>query len=119
MIRLMAVSLLAALPLAAGLKEAVIGSQHDLSVTGAGPVRSATPSACIFCHAPHNTLAGVAPLWDHALSIQSYTPYSSSTYNAGAQTPAAGSSRLCLSCHDGTVAIGLTVSNGDLAVVGS
>lgn len=112
--------LLASLPLlAASSKTAVVGSMHDLSATGAGPVTSPTPSACIFCHAPHNVVPNVTPLWDHALSTQTYTVYGSSTYNSGAETPAAGSSKLCLSCHDGTVAPGLTVTKGLIPTSGA
>ncbi len=97
-----------------GSKQAVIGSQHDLGVSGGGPVRSAAIDSCVFCHAPHNTLGGVTPLWDHQLSSQTYTTYSSSTYGSGTQTPSAGSAKLCLSCHDGTVAVGLTVAKGPI-----
>ena len=61
----------------------------------------------------------MTPLWDHALSSQSYTAYTSSTYGSGAQTPGAGSSKLCLSCHDGTVAVGLTVTKGLIPTSGS
>lgn len=104
---------------ATSLKEAVIGSQHDLTPSGSGPVKSAAASACVFCHAPHNIVPNVTPLWDQTLSSQSYTTYTSSTYVSGPETPAAGSSRLCLSCHDGTVAIGLTVASGQIATSGS
>jgi predicted CXXCH cytochrome family protein len=116
----LALAMLIAAPLfAASSKIAVVGSQHDLSATGGGPVKSATTEACIFCHAPHNVNPNVTPLWDHALSSQSYTAYTSSTYNSGAQTPTSGSSKLCLSCHDGTVAVGLTVTQGQVATSGS
>ncbi len=112
--------LLMAVPLAAtSLKRAVVGSRHDLTVTGTGSVKSAALDACIFCHAPHNANPNITPLWDHALSTQTYTTYTSSTYSSGVQTPALGSSRLCLSCHDGTVAAGLTTSNGLISTSGS
>ena len=114
-----AVILLISPSLAAGSKQAVIGSQHDLGPTGSGPVTSAAANSCIFCHAPHNVLPAVTPLWDHQLSSQTYTTYTSSTYNSGSQTPAAGSSKLCLSCHDGTVAVGLTVAQGSLSTTGT
>ncbi len=82
-------------------------------------MKSAATDACIFCHAPHNVNPNILPLWNHALSSQTYTTYTSSTYTSGAQTPAAGSSKLCLSCHDGTVAMGLTVTQGLLSTSGS
>jgi hypothetical protein len=119
-IRLATSILIAAIVLrATSLKTAVIGSQHDLSVTGSGPVKSAVAEACIFCHAPHNIVPNITPLWNHALSSQTYTTYTSSTYTSGTETPAVGSSKLCLSCHDGTVAMGLTVAQGTIATSGS
>ena len=82
-------------------------------------MKSAEINTCVFCHAPHNITPNVTPLWDHALSSQNYTTYTSSTYTSGAQTPGAGSSKLCLSCHDGTVAVGLTVTKGLIATSGA
>ena len=116
---LLLMTLLAAPAMAAGGKTGLTGSKHDFGVTGGGPVRSSVTDSCMFCHAPHNVMGNVTPLWDHQLSTQTYTTYSSTTYNSGAQAPAAGSSKLCLSCHDGTVAVGLTVSHGSIATTGS
>jgi len=116
----LAAAVLCAAPVfAAGRTQAVIGSQHDLTATGSGPVKSAVADACAFCHAPHNVYAAVTPLWDHELSTKPYTTYTSSTYNSGPQTPSAGSSKLCLSCHDGSVAVGMTISKGLIATSGT
>jgi predicted CXXCH cytochrome family protein len=118
--QLLAALLLVASPLlSAADKTALIGSRHDLGVTGGGNVKSAATDSCVFCHAPHNVLPAVTPLWDHQLSSQTYTTYTSSSYNSGAQSPSAGSSKLCLSCHDGTVAVGLTVAQGSIATSGT
>ena len=62
---------------------------------------------CIACHTPHNANASVteAPLWNHNLSaVASYTLYDSPTLDATTAQPT-GTSKLCLSCHDGTVAL--------------
>lgn len=117
--RILAALLVAAPLWAVSYKHSVIGSQHDLTAAGSGPVKSAATDACIFCHAPHNVAPNITPLWDHSLSTQTYNTYSSSTYNSGAQTPGAGSSKLCLSCHDGTVAVGLTVTQGSIPTSGA
>lgn len=58
---------------------------------------------CIMCHAPHNT-STAGPLWNHEMSTASYTLYTSQTMNAVVEQPGP-TSKLCLSCHDGTVAI--------------
>jgi len=85
---------------------------------------------CTACHAPHSGLpggpiAGVTALWNQQLSQQTYTPYTSATYynansklgNKGNTQPTLGvTSSLCLSCHDGTVAIGQTAAYGQIPV---
>lgn len=89
----------------------VSSTRHNLSVSGSGPVTAATESqVCVFCHTPHKS-ANVpdAPLWNRQLSEAgaTYTPYTSTSIDANdiAATPG-GSSKMCLSCHDGTIAIG-------------
>ncbi len=61
---------------------------------------------CNVCHTPHNAdiLITDAPLWDHESTAAAYTVYSSTTMDASVLQPN-GHSKLCLSCHDGTVAI--------------
>ena len=89
--------------------QSIIYTKHNLSISGPGSLRSSTEAdICIFCHAPHNT-TGVGPLWNHALSTATYTPYSSSTLKATVAQPT-GASKLCLSCHDGTVALGMVAN---------
>ena len=92
-------------------------NKHNLSTSGQGSVRSsATTEICIFCHAPHNA-SPAPPLWNQLQSGATYTPYSSSTMAASPGAPT-GSAKLCLSCHDGTVAIGATLSRGPIAMTG-
>lgn len=87
----------------------IVNSKHNLSVSGPGTVKAATESQiCIFCHAPHNA-SGEAPLWNRYDSGQTYIPYTSSTAKATIGQPT-GASKLCLSCHDGTVALGMVRS---------
>src|SRR4051812_41640981 len=85
--------------------DTILASKHDLSVAGPGTIKAVTESeVCIFCHTPHR--AGQSPLWNHTLSAATYIPYSSSTTKAAIGQPT-GASKLCLSCHDGTVALGM------------
>ncbi|MBK7215379.1 MAG: cytochrome c3 family protein [Bacteroidales bacterium] len=81
----------------------ITGSSHDFS----GQSWNTTTEICIVCHTPHNADVSVlnAPLWNHSISsVATYTMYSSATLNSTAGQPD-GSSKLCLSCHDGTVAL--------------
>ena len=93
---------------------------HDLSAGGKSPIQTPGALGCTFCHAPHSGL-GVAPLWNQTLSQQSYTPYTSSTYHQTGETKPTVSetSTLCLSCHDGTVAVGQSGAYGKMTTVGS
>jgi len=92
-------------------------NKHNLSTSGPGPVKSATMTeVCVFCHTPHNANPAI-PLWNQTLSSAGYQTYTSSTLTATVNAPS-GSSKLCLSCHDGTVAIGNTVNNGSLTMQG-
>jgi len=104
----------------------VASTRHNLSVSGPGTVKAASESqVCAFCHTPHGATGtdaggvGVrAPLWNRKIPAGStYTVYTSSSLDAnaiqGALDQPGGSSKLCLSCHDGTIAIGnVNVLNG-------
>lgn len=84
-----------------GTAGTITGSAHDFSTAA-----WAGGQVCVACHTPHNALSSVnaAPLWDHTLSTQVYALYVSSTLKATMGQPN-GSDKLCLSCHDGTVAV--------------
>jgi hypothetical protein len=89
-------------------KSAILGSAHDFKARYNG----ASYTLCNFCHIAHKF--GSAPtgpgylLWEHTLSsTPSYGVYTSDSM-ASTPTDLGGQltvSNLCLSCHDGTVAI--------------
>lgn len=78
----------------------ITGSDHDFSSL------NADGQICVNCHTPHSADTSVAnaPLWNHDVTTATFVLYSSPTMNALPGQPT-GSSILCLSCHDGTVAI--------------
>lgn len=83
------------------LAQTIAGSAHDFSSeTWSGG------KICVVCHTPHNADATVsdAPLWNHDVTSSTFTLYSTGTLDATLGQPAS-SSKLCLSCHDGTVAL--------------
>ncbi len=100
----------------------VTHTSHNLSTSNPSTSPTATKAAtetqvCVFCHTPHGATPGVAPLWNRSLSAATYTPYTSSSLAAesiyGQLAQPGGSSKLCLSCHDGTLAIAaVNVLNG-------
>lgn len=80
----------------------ITGSKHDFKAA----LWNTGGQICITCHTPHNAIAATgAPLWNHTLTAATFTLYTnliSSTFNATTTQPG-GTSKLCLSCHDGTV----------------
>ncbi len=96
----------------------VRSTRHNFSITGPGSVKATSETqVCVFCHTPHGATPGVTPLWNRKLSGATYTAYTSSSLDAneiqGALDQPGGSSKVCLSCHDGTLAIGnVNVLNG-------
>lgn len=96
----------------AAQRHSVVDTVHNLSVSGPGAIKAvAETEVCKFCHVPHNAIAP-EPLWGHRLSeIPQYeTPEVYSLSGGRMQAPQPdGSSKLCLSCHDGSVALGEVV----------
>lgn len=114
--------------------EAVIGgvgnlsdaaNPHNLSSTSTGVRAVSERQICIFCHTPHRAISNAAlidgPLWNHKLSEATYIVnsagqmfYNGTIGNIVLMTSPPdkpdGTSRMCLSCHDGTVGIGAVQS---------
>ena len=80
----------------------IVGTAHDLSSNG-----YSGGEICVVCHTPHNsdTTVTEAPLWNHAITTVNFAMYSSPTFDASQDAQPTGSSKLCLSCHDGVTAI--------------
>ncbi len=93
-----------ALLLTAGIASAAItGTAHDFQADAWNP----DGEICEVCHTPHNADTSVAdaPLWNHEVTATAtFTIYSSTTLQASVGQPD-GVSKLCLSCHDGSVAL--------------
>lgn len=93
-----------------GPGEGVLNSVHDMRLLTA-TADAPNDRVCAFCHTPHHgyriTNPGeYYPLWSRQLDTTTFTPYASSTINALDWAPdiAIGPTRLCMSCHDGTIA---------------
>ena len=88
----------------------IVNTKHNFSNSGTpNPGDWANDEICAPCHVPHGGDQAVAPLWAHDLTTgQTYSVYSSTTMNVtpdnAVGTTHAGT-RLCLSCHDDTVAL--------------
>jgi predicted CXXCH cytochrome family protein len=97
----------------------IINSRHDFRAASTADIKSVSgQDPCIFCHTPHNATPG-PQLWNHKMSTTAFPTYSSSTMQSTiGEISDADSSKLCLSCHDGTIALASTVNNGDIEFEG-
>ena len=104
----------------------VLGS-HNMAPASGSPITGNLGSPCLYCHAPHSGIEGTAgingtPLWSQKLSsVQSYQVYTSTTMvnKTNASPPLGSNSTLCLSCHDGTVAVGTLTPYGQVSMTGT
>jgi len=104
---------------AEGAGTGIVGSPHDFT-DNLSPEAGAQSEAwnqrneiCRVCHVPHDHsrasqryLNGL--LWNHQVSSATYTMYNSawsSTLNGAQSAQPDGVAKLCLGCHDGTVAL--------------
>jgi len=99
----------------------IVGSAHDMTAIGiTGTLLGAERGPCSYCHTPHHALFDgdnpYQPLWSRPdIANDTFAQYDSTTFDAGNNmgaggnedwtAPLAGPTRLCLSCHDGVVAI--------------
>jgi predicted CXXCH cytochrome family protein len=102
--------LIASLILSIGViaKAGVEQTKHNFSSSAYSPNAFfwGTNRVCVFCHTVHNADQGSGPLWNHEVDAgQPYTMYDSPTMDMNqSPTPHMGS-LICLSCHDGTIAV--------------
>ncbi|WP_136516188.1 cytochrome C [Geomonas edaphica] len=88
----------------------VVGSKHDMNQLS-GAQKDSQGRVCAFCHTPHHKVEATEldynPLWSHKVNVdKNFTPYDSVTFNSNITgDPLAGPSRLCMSCHDGVIAV--------------
>ncbi len=121
--------------IAPGPKVSAAGNKHNLSASNTGvkyrafddPVNNPRgQQICIFCHTPHSAnVVGQTPLWNRKFSSETFQRYSGTAlfqitklaaaeYGSGAQPN--GSSKLCLSCHDGVANLGEVFSGQTIAM---
>jgi hypothetical protein len=95
------------------------GATYTAEYTAPGADRQ--DRICVYCHHPHNTIKGTAtqysPLWNRDLQTTTYTGYNNGNMMSGVGVTASqhkinadatgikGVSLLCMSCHDGTIAM--------------
>ena len=83
---------------------------HDFVAGPANTNGTTAVGLCTFCHTPHKAQS-TKLLWNHTLSANTFSWSDATTTTGGTTLPNIapayqGASVRCLSCHDGTVAIG-------------
>lgn len=99
--------LLAAALAAPAAYGALRDTPHNMVASGptAAQTTGGAADMCILCHTPAHGGPRSGALWNRELPPKTYNLYESSTLEAALKQPT-GTSRLCLSCHDGTTALG-------------
>jgi predicted CXXCH cytochrome family protein len=100
-------ALMVAVLLSKPLSAQIANTKHDFSLKTWAPAEN---KMCGVCHATHQAKnEPSAPLWNHqSTTMAAYTLYTSPTFDTQGGvtiTNPSASSKLCLSCHDGTVAM--------------
>lgn len=82
--------------------QGIKNTHHDFH----GAAWSGNNEYCLPCHTPHNANETVpnSPLWNHQVTSSAFSVYAASSLDAVVGQPS-GDSKLCLSCHDGTIAV--------------
>ncbi len=96
-----------------GIALAVIAdSKHDLSSGSSATIKAdaTATEVCIFCHTPHGSIAD-GPLWNRKEAMAEITYTANSTILGNTSQPGAAS-KICLSCHDGTLGTDTLVNVG-------
>jgi predicted CXXCH cytochrome family protein len=98
-----------------GIAGPLANTKHDLHTGSTAAIKATSPTVddtCVFCHTTHNgTPGGAAPLWNHALgsAVLKWAPTTTvrgTTLPTDITSAALEGTRACMSCHDGTVALG-------------
>jgi len=93
------------------LAASITDTKHNLGTTGTGSnhLTAGTSEVCVFCHTPHGSGVGNAPLWNKNIPSTAYTLYGATGGESasldGTVTTVGSVSAACLSCHDGTQAM--------------
>ncbi len=103
-----------ALAPAGAVAQGLTGSRHDLSRTSTATIKAVSETRiCVFCHTPHKA-ASTRLLWNKAAVVGQRGWATGTTTANGTQLPRdiLPESKRCLSCHDGTIALGDVVNAG-------
>ena len=87
---------------------AVKDTKHNFSSPSASPNAFfwGTRQVCVFCHTVHNADPANGKLWNHETNpATSYQMYDSDTMDMIQSASPHEGSLICLSCHDGTIAV--------------
>ena len=97
----------------------VVNSKHNMTSYVSGETST---EVCVYCHTPHQAGTSVDPLWNHSLSSHgTYGAYSSATSTVGGNLDSTSNTigALCMSCHDGTVAVNSLYNPPNVGTVGT
>ncbi len=89
----------------------IVGSAHDFSGSS-----WAGGEICKPCHTPHFAQQDIGFLWAHTMSTQTYKLFDGTTSGPGGVNELDVYTRMCLSCHDGTIALNNFHNGGGMPI---
>jgi predicted CXXCH cytochrome family protein len=121
---------LALMALSSAAVASVLHTKHNFSSTNSGAAVNGgfsagltgpdgqhttnTTEICVFCHTPHGAdQTAFAPIWNRAVTTATFIRFSNlNRWSFDSNETTVGSVSLaCLSCHDGTQAVGSTINS--------
>lgn len=93
--------------------DSIVNTRHNMTMSYLGgasvnmdSARNDYAEVCVYCHTPHGANSTIgAPLWNRTNPGTSYTVYNKPLTSGQTARAPGVNSLVCLSCHDGTVAI--------------
>lgn len=119
---ILAVIICASMALASSAFAGITATRHNLSSARSGAPTTGNSGGtviystnqdqlCVWCHTPHaGATGGGAPLWNKSITGATFTVYPTTVAGTAPATTIYNGSRICLTCHDGTLAINQVIN---------
>ena len=85
-----------------GFGQNMEGTAHDFRLASGWNTNG---EYCKICHTPHSYNTAASPLWNRDLTLTTFTPYPTGGTMQSTPGAPAGTSLMCLSCHDGVAGL--------------
>lgn len=99
----------------------ILSTRHNLSNSRTGAMTVSNNNGtviyslnqdqlCVWCHTPHAAFNTDGPLWNKSTTNAAFTTYPTTVGGSARATSIGTKSKICLTCHDGTLAINIVIN---------